>query len=250
MGVIRKPKSRSPRTAEPRREAARGAREVRRFGAELKKNVFGKDLVEKGFWGKGGAQMVGNLASSGAARSAAAFSSTRARRLRLRRGAHAPADHSEQDARGDARFADSVRDGTSDATGISKDKILAAAGRTSRSPATWTALRQLATRGRRSRRRRLEVEDIAKTAAALKQQPEDRPEQMEAFSRARGPGQGGRDRAQGPRVAAVVDRAAVGACSRAAAACRGSRARRERCRSSSAASAATRARPSPVCSRC
>jgi TP901 family phage tail tape measure protein len=34
------------------------------FGAELKKNVFGKDLMEKGFWGKGGAQLMGNLSTS------------------------------------------------------------------------------------------------------------------------------------------------------------------------------------------
>ncbi len=34
------------------------------FGAELKKRMFGKDLVEKGFWGKAGASMIGNLGAS------------------------------------------------------------------------------------------------------------------------------------------------------------------------------------------
>jgi hypothetical protein len=34
------------------------------FGSELKKNIFGKDLVEKGFFGKAGAQMVGSLGVS------------------------------------------------------------------------------------------------------------------------------------------------------------------------------------------
>lgn len=36
------------------------------FGAELKKNVFGKDMVEKGFWGKAGASMIGNLGARAA----------------------------------------------------------------------------------------------------------------------------------------------------------------------------------------
>lgn len=60
----RSPKAEVEVTASSRSLAAK-LREARskfaNFGQELRKNVFGKDLVEKGFLGKAGAQMVGNL---------------------------------------------------------------------------------------------------------------------------------------------------------------------------------------------
>lgn len=62
----RSPKAEVEITASSRTLAAK-LREARakfsKFGLELKKNIFGKDLIEKGFWGKAGAQMVGNLGS-------------------------------------------------------------------------------------------------------------------------------------------------------------------------------------------
>jgi len=63
------PKAEIQITAESRTLGAK-LREARaqlgKFGGELKKEVFGKKLVEKGFFGEAGAHMVGNLGSSAA----------------------------------------------------------------------------------------------------------------------------------------------------------------------------------------
>jgi len=67
------PKAEIQITAESRTLGAK-LREARaqfgKFGGELKKEVFGKKLVEKGFFGEAGAHMVGGL---GASATSAAF---------------------------------------------------------------------------------------------------------------------------------------------------------------------------------
>lgn len=150
------------------------------FGAELKKHVFGKDMVEKGFWGKGGAQMMGNLGSS-AVSSAVGFMVDQAKAamsfedslVRLQIAAR----KSPEEMRA---FGDSVKQSSKE-TGIGADKIMAAAHAyvaltgdmdgAAASSAQWARVAQ-ATNS--------QVSDIAQTAAALKQNLKIKPGEMEA----------------------------------------------------------------------
>lgn len=150
------------------------------FGSELKKNVFGKDLVEKGFMSKAGAQMVGNLGSSALSafggmiadqgKEVFAFNDALTR-LQIT-GGKTPEFMQA--------FATSIR-ATSSAVGVSATDILGASQKyvaltgdmdgASKSADQWARVAQ-ATGST--------VGDIAETAAALKQNMHISPGEMEA----------------------------------------------------------------------
>lgn len=149
------------------------------FAGELKKNVFGKDLAEKGFWSKGGAQMIGNLGSSALSSFGSALVSQgkdvlafdeALTRLRIASG-KTPEEM--------AAFGKSVRAASSE-VGLSAADILSGAQAyvaltgdmdgASASAKVWSRVAQ-ATGST--------VTDIAQTAAALKQQMGIKPEDME-----------------------------------------------------------------------
>ncbi len=150
------------------------------FAGELKKNVFGKDLVEKGFWGKAGASMVGNmganalgaiggmLASQG--KDVLAFEDSLTR-LRIATG-KTPEEM--------AAFGKEVRK-------ISTDVGIGAAGILEGAHAYVAltgdmdgAIRSSRTFGRVAQATNSSVAEIAQTAAAMKQQMGIGPEEMEA----------------------------------------------------------------------
>lgn len=157
------------------------------FGNELKKNVFGKDLVEKGFWSKGGAQLVGNLGANLAGGAAGAIGG-----FLVEQGTEVynfekaltrlgiAANKSPEEMR---KFADSVLV-TSRATGISRNNILGAArayvaltgdmdGAAAASD-TWARVAQATDSS---------IDDVARTAASLKQNLKINPaDMMAAFS--------------------------------------------------------------------
>jgi hypothetical protein len=84
------PKAEIQITAESRTLGAklRDARaQLGKFGGELKKEVFGKKLVEKGFLGEAGAHMVGGLGASAASRSPCRQARRTARQAAERSGA-------------------------------------------------------------------------------------------------------------------------------------------------------------------
>lgn len=152
------------------------------FGNELKKNVFGKDLVDPkgGFWGKGGAQMMGNL-GSGAASMAGGFLVDQAKgvldfndaltRLQITAG-NTPEEMKA--------YAQEVRK-ASDETGLGKDKILAAgAAYVALTGDMATAMTATSQWARVAQATNSSVDDIAKTAAAMSQNMKIGPEDMEA----------------------------------------------------------------------
>jgi hypothetical protein len=150
------------------------------FAGELKKNVFGKDMMEKGFWGKGGAQMVGNLGSS-AASSAGGYIADQAKGVWSYNDAltrlQITAEKTPEEMKA---FSVSVKE-ASDRTGIGKDKILAASAAyvaltgdmdgAAKSTGMWANVAQATNSS---------IDDIAKTAAALSQNSKVGPEDMEA----------------------------------------------------------------------
>ena len=139
------------------------------FGAELKKNVFGKDLSEKGFWGKGGAQMVGNLGSS-AASGAAGFLFEQGKAVfdfndKLTR-LQITAEKTPEEMQA---FANSVRV-ASDATGLSKAAILdAGSAYVALTGDMDTAQSQIGNWAKVAQATNSSIQDISSTAAALKQ---------------------------------------------------------------------------------
>jgi TP901 family phage tail tape measure protein len=150
------------------------------FGAELKKHVFGKELVEKGFWGKAGAQMVGNLGTNAVmALGGALLDQGKAvmdfedRLVRLQITARKTPEEMRA-------FADSVRR-SSNETGINATQILAGAqayvALTGDMDGAAASARQWS---RVAQATNSDVKDIAGTAAALKQQMKIEPGQMEA----------------------------------------------------------------------
>lgn len=154
-----------------------------KFGGELKKDVFGKDLAEKGFFSKGGAQLVGNLGAS-ALQAVGSFAveqgkdvldfNDKLKRLEI-------TANSTPEAM--AAFARSVRS-TSSAVGIgAKDILDGAASYVALTGDMDGAARASGQWARVAQATNSTVSDIAGTAAALKQQLDIKPEQMEqAFS--------------------------------------------------------------------
>lgn len=127
--MSRQPKAEVEISAHSRGLSAR-LREARakfaNFGLELRKRTFGKDLVEKGFWGKAGAEMVGNLGARSFGMVAGALANQgravfafedRLNRLQIAAG------KTPEEMR---TFAKSVRDASTE-TGISAENILAGA---------------------------------------------------------------------------------------------------------------------------
>jgi len=177
------PKAEVEVTAESRTLGAK-LREIKAkfatFGGELKKNVFGKDLVEKGFFSKAGATMVGNLGSSAASavggfyadQATAAFQYGDAlKRLQITAG-----KTNEEMAGVDA----AVRQ-ASDATGISRAQVLGAARQyvaltgdldgATKSIDTWARVAQASESS---------ISDVASTAQALRDNLKIKPEEMQA----------------------------------------------------------------------
>lgn len=155
-----------------------------RFGAELKKEVFGKELVEKGFWGKAGAHMVGGLgarAVGGAVEATGGFLFDSAKSAMhfqdqlVRLQITSNKTSAEMQA-----FGENVRNTARD-TGISADKILAAAqayvALTGDMDGAAAASDQWA---RIAQATNSNIDDISKTAAALKQNLAIRPDEMTA----------------------------------------------------------------------
>lgn len=184
--MARDPKAEVEITAQSRSLGAK-LREARAkfgtFGAELKKNVFGKDLVEKGFWSKAGAQIVGNIGTNALGaiggllkeQGMAAYKFDDAL-ARLQITANKTPAYM-------ADFAASVRR-SSDETGISADQILGAAQNyvalTGDMDGAAASARQWA---RVAQATNSSVGDISATAAALKQNLAIKPGEMEeAFS--------------------------------------------------------------------
>lgn len=180
--MARDPKAEVEITANSRGLAAK-LREARgaftRFGSELKKNVFGKDLIDKGFWGKAGAELVGNLG----ARGASSFGSVMAEQAR------AMIDYNNALVRlqinGNASAAqiadiDAKIRHASDATGKSRAEIVAAARQyvaltgdiqgASGAIEAWTRVAQASDSS---------VGDVASTAQALRDNLKIKPEEME-----------------------------------------------------------------------
>ena len=151
------------------------------FAGELKKNVFGKDLVEKGFWSKAGASMMGNMGASaagmigsalvGQAKDVFAFEDSLTR-LRIATG------KTPEEMRA---FAQSVRR-TSDQVGIGAADILAGAHAYVALTGDMNGAAAMSkTFARVAQATNSQVGDIAKTAAALGQQMKIGPEEMEAM---------------------------------------------------------------------
>jgi TP901 family phage tail tape measure protein len=193
--MARDPKAEVEISAQSRNLGAR-LREARAkfavFGGDLKKNIFGKDLVEKGFWSKGGAQLVGNLGST-AATGAAGFLYDQAKgaleyRDALKRLQIAGGASSEQIGAMDAAMRRA-----SDETGISKRETLAAARQyvaltgdlagASTAIGTWARVAQASDSN---------IGDVASTAQALRDNLKIDPSQMErAFDILSGQGKQG-----------------------------------------------------------
>jgi TP901 family phage tail tape measure protein len=164
--------------------ALRAARaDFSKFGGFLRREVFGKDLIDKGFASKAGAQIIGNLGSQ-ALSAAGSFLVDQGKDVldfqdhlkRLEILANSTPEAMQ-------RFGSSVRK-TSAEVGIGADKILEGA----ESYVALTgdidgAVASSRTFARVAQATNSEVKDIAGTAAALKQQMDIRPENMErAFS--------------------------------------------------------------------
>lgn len=149
------------------------------FGAELKKNVFGKDFGSPKFFGKAGAQMLGNLGSSvvGGATSFLVDQAQDVMRfedqlVRLQITADKTPEYMHA-------FAKSVRE-TSNETGLSADSILEASTAyvaltgdmdgAAASAKTWARVAQATGSA---------PADIAKAAASLKTVANIKPEEME-----------------------------------------------------------------------
>lgn len=138
------------------------------FGAELKKRVFGKDLVEKGFFGKAGASMVGNLGANvlgtlggilaEQGKAALAFED-QLNRLQI------AADKTPEEMRA---FAAGVR-AASNETGVAAEQVLAGAAAYVRLTGDMDgAIAKQRTFARVAQATGSSVGDIAQTAAALK----------------------------------------------------------------------------------
>lgn len=185
--MARDPKAEVEITAHSRGLPAR-LREARvkfsRFGAELKKEIFGKDLVEKGFWGKAGAHMVGGLGARAIGtvfdRTAGFIGESASSAMKFEDQLVRLQIMSNKTAGEIQSFGQDVRD-TSRETGIGADKILSAAqayvALTGDIDGATGASRQWA---RVAQATNSDVSDIAKTAAALKQNLDIKPDQMEA----------------------------------------------------------------------
>lgn len=166
------------------------------FGGELKKEVFGKDLVGKSFFSGAGAHMVGSL-GAGAVQSVVGATTDflteqgkgvldfndQLERLKITAGA----SNETMSA-----FAASVRKSSSD-VGIDASKILeGAASYVALTGDMQGAIGAQEQWARVAQATNSEVKDIAGTAAALKQQMNIKPEQMEeAFSALAGQGKAG-----------------------------------------------------------
>lgn len=150
------------------------------FGGELKKHVFGKELVEKGFWGKAGAQMVGNLGSNLAGMAVGALVDQGRQIYDFEKSLTRLGIAANKSPEFMRQFADSVRK-TSSEVGISAPNVLSAA----RSYVALTgdmdgAAEATRTWARVAQATDSNIEDVAKTAAALKQNLKIDPKDMEA----------------------------------------------------------------------
>lgn len=153
------------------------------FGGDLKKNIFGKDLSEsKGFFSKGGAQMVGNLGSSVVGAAAGLFADQAKsvmdfndKLVRLQITAEATPEEMQA-------FATSVRV-ASDATGKAKGEILdAGAAYVALTGDMATAQSQIGNWAKISQASGSSMADVSSAAAALKQNMKIDPgDTLEAF---------------------------------------------------------------------
>lgn len=165
-----------------------------KFGAELKSQVFGKDLVgEKGgFWGKGGAQLVGNLGSSAVQTAGGFLADIGKNVLDFNDGLTRLQITANKTPEEMADFARVIRQ-ASDATGISKESILgAASGYVALTGDMQTATRETLIWAKAAQATNSTVQDMAGLAAALSQQMGIGPQQLEeAFSAVAAQGKAG-----------------------------------------------------------
>lgn len=171
--MARDPKAEVELTANSRSLGAR-LREARakftKFGADLKREVFGKDLVDKGFWSKGGAQMVGNLGSSAASAIGGFVADQAVSAFKLQDSLTRLMITAEKSPEVMARFAQSVRK-SSDETGINQQKIMdAGAAYVALTGDMDGAMSKTAVWARVAQATNSSISDIAQTSAALSQQ--------------------------------------------------------------------------------
>lgn len=181
--MAREPKAEVEISAHSRGLAAK-LREARakfaNFGGELKKHVFGKELIEKGFWGKAGAQMVGNLGANVLGAVGGALFDQGKQIFEFEKGLTRLGIAAGKSPEFMRAFANSVRQ-TSSEVGISANEVLGAARAyvaltgdmdgAAAATRTWARVAQATDSN---------VADVARTAAALKQNLKIDPRDMEA----------------------------------------------------------------------